>query len=434
MKNKRSFKAAVWWVALCLVMGIFLLVFSDKSARESDEENRMLAGFPKLTVKSVADASFMSGFDDYLSDAFIGRSSIKNFTSRVLGGFNALSADEKIDRKATRLEQQLADEGAANEVEQEELPEDDPEEAGYTSPVNGQTVTADTGYLSLKRNDGTKTYLHSYKLADVSLYADNLKLILSFLPADGHIYFARSPVADNAHRWTTQTEVYCGWQSTMEDLLQSCTNNDRIHIFNAPAILEPHMAKGEDLYYNTDHHWTTKGAYYVARDMLRYQGLPVAPYDEFEYKYLQSAADEEGHVDTFEVLYPLLPVHSYVVTKVNKQKEIQLMNYNHNTYRSLMNNTQTPWRRIMTGVNVGRKALIFCDSFGNAFAPYLLPYYDEVHMVDFRYGLWDRDAAGASISYLMQYYGIDDVYIIISTTNDVTKQNSTKYLREYLLN
>ena len=442
MKNKLSFKIAVWWIVLSAVIGIFLLIVSDKQARESDEENRMLAGFPNFSVKSVADASFMNGFDDFLSDAFIGRSSIKNFTSRVTGMFNTLSADEKMAQKVKNLEQQMRDEGviggeddgaSADEEEfiepEEEIIADD----GFVSPENEIYVTVDTGYLTLTKLDGTKTYVHSYKLETIAQYAENLKLILGFLPADGHIYFARSPVADTAHRWTTQTDTYCGWKSTMENLLQSCTNNDRIHIFNVPAILEPHLAAGEDTYYVTDHHWTAKGAYYVAHDMLRYQGLPVAPYEEFEYKYNQSSANDAGQTDTFDILYPLLPTKSLVITKLNKSKELPLMDYERSTYRAFMNNSRTPWRRIITGVNVGRNALIISDSFGNAFAPYLLPYYDEVHMVDFRYDYFSKAEAGGNISELMKYYGIDDVYVIISTTNDVSKDNSLKYLRKFLV-
>lgn len=455
MKNKISFKFAVWWIALCAVLGVLLLITSDKQTRESDEENRMLAGFPELSVESIADASFMNGFDDFLTDAFFARSSIKSMTSRMTDVFSTLSADERLEQKAKDLEQQLANEGAA--VDEEEIapeaeivrteevpaePDDDipvyeeassESEDAYLSPEGETYVTEKKGYLRLRKNDGGTTTIVSYTPDILSEYANNLKLILSYLPEDGHIYFARSPVADMAHRWTTQTDQYCGWESTMENLLQGYTDSDRIHIFNVPAILEPHLASGEDVYYVTDHHWTAQGAYYVARDMLHYQGLPVASYDEYDYEYILSSAVEAGQRDTFEVLHPLLPTTSLVVSYKTRSKEIDLMNYNVQTYRSFMNNTRTPWRRIITGVNVGRKCLVMTDSYGNAFTPYLLPYYDEVHMVDFRYSYWDKAKAGGSISELMQYHGIDDVYIIISTTNDVGKQNSNRYLRKYLI-
>ena len=110
------------------------------------------------------------------------------------------------------------------------------------------------------------------------------------------------------------------------------------------------------------------------------------------------------------------------------------MNYDSTTYRSFMNNTRLPWRKIVTSANTGRKALVLRDSFGNAFTPYLLSYYDEVHMADFRKGSYSKSKAGGSIGDLITYHGIDDVYIVTSTANGLRKENSIVYLREYLVN
>lgn len=67
MKNKFSFLTALWWILLLAVLGFFLLAATDKHSRESEDENRMLAAFPTLSGKSLADASFMNGFEDFLS-------------------------------------------------------------------------------------------------------------------------------------------------------------------------------------------------------------------------------------------------------------------------------------------------------------------------------------------------------------------------------
>ena len=108
------------------------------------------------------------------------------------------------------------------------------------------------------------------------------------------------------------------------------------------------------------------------------------------------------------------------------------MNYDSSTYTAYMNNSRRPWRRVITGANTGRRALVICDSFGNAFAPYLLPYYDEVHMTDFRNDYYNKREAGGSIGELMEYHQIDDVYIVTSTANGLRKDNSIVYLRKYL--
>ena len=80
-----------------------------------------------------------------------------------------------------------------------------------------------------------------------------------------------------------------------------------------------------------------------------------------------------------------------------------------------------------------RGAGFLTNSARSAFAPYLLPYYDEVHMADFRKGDFDKKLAGGSMGELMQYFGIDDVYIVTSTANGLRKNNSLIYLRKYLV-
>ena len=431
MKKRISFAVAVWWVVLMAVLGIFLLSATDKHARESEAENRMLRAFPEISVGSVADASFMNAFEDYLSDAFFGRAKIKNLTSRMTGAFRWMSEDDRMDKATADMEKKLAAEGAA-EGEPAQIPEDEPETPAL--PAGEELLTDAKSYLWLKNVNGENKILYEYPLQNIQTYAETLNIMLSYLPEDGQIYFTQAPLASIARRWINQPEVYRGWGSSMETMLKSNISSERIHVFNTLTILEQPLSEGRYLFYRTDHHWSAEGAYLVAKEMLASQGIPVAPYDEFEYKIIKSEVNEEGEQDTFEVLYPLLPTHSLIVTHRDDAEEISLMNYKSVTYRAYMNNSREPWRRIVTGANTGRRALVICDSYGNAFTPYLLPYYDEVHMTDFRKDYFDKELAGGSIGDLMRYHQIDDVYLIISTSNDLTKNNSLVYLRSYLVN
>ena len=84
MKHKLSFTVALWWVILCLIGGVFLLGTSDKQPRLSESENRMLAGFPKLSAASLFSGEFMTGFESFLSDAFFGRDALVRTSDRLL--------------------------------------------------------------------------------------------------------------------------------------------------------------------------------------------------------------------------------------------------------------------------------------------------------------------------------------------------------------
>lgn len=475
MKNKFSFLTALWWVLLLAVLGFFLLTATDKHSRESEDENRMLAAFPTLSGKTLADASFMSGFEDFLSDAFFGREKVTKLTDRLMDKFSVLSAEEEAIQNAEEMDKRLQAEGAADgdapapetaaaapaetaapadasapaepvdaaepdepQEAQAEDAADEPDENLDDEPLleGDEIISENTSYLWLKQTDGGAKKIYSYTRKNLETYAETLRIMLTYLPEDGQILFTQAPLASIGNRWTDQPKIYCGWGSSMETMLRESIGDEaRIHVFNSMAILEPHMAAGEKMFYQTDHHWTAEGAYIVASEMMKEQGLPVVPYEEYDYKAIRSKAQtKKGVHDTFNALYPLLPTRSLVVTNRTTETELSLMNYSVPTYRTFMNNTRTPWRRVITGFNTGRKALVICDSFGNAFAPYLLPYYDEVHMTDFRKGDFDKKLAGGSMGELMQYFGIDDVYIVTSTANGLRKNNSLIYLREYLVN
>ncbi len=448
MKHKLSFTIALWWVILCLIGGLFLMGTSDKQPRLSETENRMLAGFPKLTLQSLSSGEFMTGIESFLSDAFFGRDALVRTSDRLLGAFSLLSRDDALEAAANDMEERLQSEGVTSTTTPEPvssqaptptpLPaEDEPEEELEEEPtetIEGNIpLNAEHSYLWLKKTDGTNKLLYTYDYDKISTYADTLRLIRTYLPEDGHVFFTQVPLASIANRWTDQQDAYCGWGSSVEIMLEDClAGEDFIHVFNTFAILEPQMTQGTPLFYHTDHHWSAEGAYIIAAEMIKSQNLPVIPYEEYDYKAIRSHPNDAGQTDLFNVLYPLLPSRSLIVTDRTDEEELPLMNYSASTYTAYMNNSRRPWRRVITGANTGRHALVICDSFGNAFTPYLLPYYDEVHMTDFRNDYYKKREAGGSIGELMEYHQIDDVYIITSTANGLRKDNSIVYLRKHL--
>ena len=452
MKHKFSFTVTLWWLILCLVAGLFLMLLSDKRGRMSESENRMLAGFPKLSAQTLLSGDFTRGMEDFLTDEFIGREDVIDATERLMGAFSVLSGDERMAAEAADMEARLDAEGGF--TQQSDAPEapaertyetnaspsmgtseefDDEEESQVTLPPGDIPISADHSYLWLEQADGGKDVIYTYDNDKIKTYSDTLKLMQTYLPEDGVICFTQVPLSQIGNRWVNQPHSFSGWGSSVELVLEKyLEDTDRIYVFSTFDILAPYMTGNTPMFYHTDHHWSAEGAYLVLAEMLKRQNLPVIPYDEYSYKAIRGHKNDKGQVDTFNALYPLLPGHSYVVTQRTNEKEIDLMNYGVRSYLCFMNGTQLPWRRIVTGADTGRKALVICDSFGNALTPYLLPYYDEVHMCDFRYDSYDVNAVGGTIGEQLQYYGIDDVYIITSTANGLRKDNSIIYLRKFL--
>ncbi len=465
MKHKASFKITLWWVVALLLLGVSMLFFGPKASRESLMENRMMAGFPKFSLGSVFSGEFMSGFESWLSDNFFGREELVTFSEDAMGVFSRRTTEDLLtmdigeSMEGEFESREDEDDGGDSGDKAQVAAPAQPRAAGGTTMVvgtfSGQVSvgsavnTRSESYEPLReynfwmlKTDGTKQLVYHYKPASIEKCMEGLNAIRATLPEDGTVHFVIVPVAQSANWWLRNPKTFSGWESNAEEYMEVLAD-DGVYIYNGPELLAPGLSKGEYLYYRTDHHWTPRGAYVVASAMLRRQGLPVTRYRDYSYKtnkgFLGSLYTENptaamrAMADEVEIPNSLAPVHSYVIRQLTKSKEIEYM-ANYSNYIAYLQGTQTPWRRIVTGFTTGRNCLVMCDSFGNCFAPFLTPYYDEVHMVDLRKGNFTSEAAGASVGDYMREYGIDDVYVILSTASGLNYNYTQEYLLRYLGN
>lgn len=481
-EGKGSFLAALWWMLGCLCLGTLLLALAPKESRPSAEENRMLAGFPELTLESLRSGAFFSGIEDYLSDGFFFRQEAVDAAERMEELWNRQTEDERLIAQTERMDRMLVEnnDGALEEEEAEEeekaaLPTlspaptpaptataapaaspaptvsptpvpapaaalDAPSPAVTVPPTPSSAPTPtpkiivpleeDAVYtLTLLSDDGKNSQVYDYPAQNLETFADHLNYLKTLLPEDGEIHFMQVPVSAVGQRVGRKGSRFTGWVSDMEEALQSQVR-EGIEIYNAPAILNDALSRGETLYYHTDHHWTPLGAWYAIDAVMQRRGYPTVPYEEYEYLERVMGRDDAGRTDTLAMLYPLAPVRSTILTQIDQEKELDFMNYKGADYAAYINNTRTPWRRFETGFQSSRRALLISDSFGNVFLPYLLPYYGEVHMTDLRRKYYDAEAAGASFAELVRIHEITDVYIVLATSSGVNSENSLVTFRK----
>ena len=87
----------------------------------------------------------------------------------------------------------------------------------------------------------------------------------------------------------------------------------------------------------------------------------------------------------------------------------------------------------VTGFHTGHSALVVCDSFGNAFVPYIAPYYDKVCLVDLRDSHdFVTGGGGAPLRDYIKEYDIDDVYFIVSRGTGINSDYMQYTVRKYL--
>ena len=182
----------------------------------------------------------------------------------------------------------------------------------------------------------------------------------------------------------------------------------------------------EPVFYRTDHHWTSLGAYWGSAALLEGLGFSPAAPDSFSPKtvsgefygtlYSKSGA---RHVppDSIEIY---VPEDGVTVTRFENGEETSGLLYDYarleekDKYSFFMGGNQ-PLAVIATGRD-GPKLLLVRDSYADSEVPFLTPYFSEIHMADLRYyreGLLDYIAEN----------GIDCVVISYSLRNFATDTN-----------
>ena len=172
---------------------------------------------------------------------------------------------------------------------------------------------------------------------------------------------------------------------------------DRITSINAYNVLAQH--NDEYLYYNTDHHWTSLGAYYAYTAFCAQTGQTPIELSALEansisgftgsFYSLTSSSALKNNADT--VVYYTMP-HNTSATMTERMGSSTIscgMYYPAATGGSLTYGVfcwgDTANFVIKSDVGTGKKIAVVKDSYGNAFAPYLTANYDEVHLIDYRY-------------------------------------------------
>ncbi|MCB0741807.1 MAG: hypothetical protein KDB92_12340, partial [Chitinophagaceae bacterium] len=195
------------------------------------------------------------------------------------------------------------------------------------------------------------------------------------------------------------TEKYASYQKPNRPAIANIYNAEDSNIKKVWAIDEIRKHRTEYIYFNTDHHWTSLGAYYAYRAFCKTAGLTPVSLDHIPYKTKPSflgslyrlTRDEGLKNNPDSVRYYLFPdsVNFYIGSNDalgywNKSSMYAEGASGSNSY-SVFIHGDLPIVKMETQHKNGRRIAIVKDSYGNAFAPFLINNYEKVVVVDQRY-------------------------------------------------
>ena len=186
----------------------------------------------------------------------------------------------------------------------------------------------------------------------------------------------------------------------------------------------------ESIFYRTDHHWTTLGAFYGANTLLEHLGrkplkesdfTPEIASDDFNGTLYSQSGVHWLAPDTLEywVNEDGLAVTSW---RSGKAEAAELYDRSYLTvkdkYSSFLGGNQPLCvikNEMLSGVEAG-KILLVRDSYADAIAPFLAQRFAEVHLVDLRYYRMPLAAYA-------EENGIHDIVVLYSVQNFISDRN-----------
>lgn len=389
----------------------FLVVFGALSillpkAKYSEQEKRELAAFPTVTKETLADGSFFKDLSLFYADTFPGRDRFV-LAAGVIQEAAGIAYDGMTFHQGA--EPILPSEPPpAEPVTPEPIPAEPP-----TEPPVAESAPSSPA-LPTAPGDGEQEDIAPERAGPIIIYQNKGYQLFGGMPSMGAQYAQTINAYNKAlgdgvqiYNLVVPSAIAFG----LPEKHQSVTAPEHPRIKAIYEQLNPDIIavdvydtferhKHEYLYFGTDHHWTIYGAYLAYADFIRAAGMePVAIEDmekrtlgyEFYGTYYSQTQDSKlrrypDTVDYFMIDTPHTALYYQRGSPYYGQPMTLLAEYAKgvNGY-SVFLHGDFPLIKITTNIENGRRIAITKESFGNAFAPFLVNHYEQVFIVDERY-------------------------------------------------
>lgn len=317
-----------------IVFGFFIVCLIKPATEYSDSERRYLDQFPELSVKTILNGKFMTGFEDYTLDQFPLRDtfrSIKSFSAFYLMG----------------------------QLDNNDIYVHDGYIAKMEYPLNVESV----------ENAGAK-FQNIYQ----KYFADT----------DANVYLTVVP-DKNAYLSQQSGRLSIDYDRMVSSLTASAPNLEYVDVFPLLDYTD---------YYRTDTHWKQEEIYDVAQHIASQMGVTL----DAEYEKVLATDGFKGvymgqvslPIDSDEMYYMTNDVlKGCTVTNGETGEEMPMYVKDKLTDRD-------PYEMFLGGslslitienpnAETDKELIIFRDSFGSSIAPYFAEAYSKITVVDIRY-------------------------------------------------
>lgn len=378
---KLTFNKIFFYLFALLWSGLIICNLVTPERKFSENENRFLAELPKYTNAKLINGEFMNGLDEYINDQFVFRD-------------NWISLKTTAERALLKLD--------INSV--------------YFAKDDYLIEKHNKSDVSKEQVEKNKDRLTEFVEKSVEkLGEDRVNVML--VPTASEILKDKLPPFATGY----DQEAY------MNEVIESLPKGTFIDVRD---VLNQH--KEEYIYYRTDHHWTTLGAFYAYEQWAKDAGFTPLSREQFDitlgsdqfYGTLHSKVNVNVEPDDI-YLYDIKGDMNYQLLYNMTDETDTLYDLSQlegkDKYSVYMggNNALV---KVNTNNKNGRRLLVIKDSYAHSFVPLAVNHYEETYMIDFRY-------FNGGVEDFVEENEITDVLVLYNTMNFVKDKNSIKFLK-----
>lgn len=403
--------------------------------KTSELEKRELTPMPEFSVEALISGDFFSGIADHFSDTVPYREQLVVLNSRIKKamGISAptfygavdIVADDEGNSLEEIPEQTVLPQ--TEPVQQTDVPDQNVEAPDVSETVTSETTQSETtGIADFSNNgivvDGVKMYGDD---AGVMLFGGNKKqgaryadIINQYKAALGDVNVYNMVVPTSVEFYLPKKySKYSSSEKDAIDYIYSCLSPDVITV-DAYSKIAEHT--DEYIYLRTDHHWAPLGAYYAYTAFAETLGMDYHPIEDYTEKVkegfvgsLYGYTNDITLANAPEQFHYFLPpdvtysVQTYYYDTLAPQGYGALFHEyveGGNCYGMFLG-ADAIHTKVTTSTNNGRKIVVFKESYGNAFVPFLVNNFEEIYVIDIRY--FGRNA----VDYIKEIGATDVLFI-----------------------
>ena len=340
-KYKKIYSILISIVFILFVGEISIMNLVKKDDLISVQENRSLQQKPEFSVENLINGDFTKEYSTYMSDQF----PMRNTWIKLKTNLDLKLGKNEINNVFIGRDNYLLEDFKEESVDE-----------------------------TKEKTDVINEFAEKYK--------------------DLNISFMLVPTATKI--WEDKLPKYAPVDDELKYISQVKNNlNENVKFINVYDAL--YENKDDYIYYKTDHHWTSEGAYIAYKEMCRQLGLKAKEENDFNinevsnsfYGSLYSKLGAGiGDPDSINVYLPKKDA-DVVVNYVNAGEKVASL-YNTKSLEEqdkyqVFTGGNHPLINIKSLADPKKKLLVIKDSYANSFLPFLTAHYGEIYVVDLRY-------------------------------------------------